>query len=53
VPAPVWEIYAVDAQGWRRLDSGPAVAAGSLRLDPAGSLLSWDNGGVARTALLD
>ena len=52
-PPPVREIYAVDAQGWRRLDSGPAVAAGSLRLDPAGSVLSWDNGGVARTAPLD
>lgn len=52
-PAQVREVYAADAQGRRRLDSGPAVAAESLSLDPTTSLLSWDNGGVTRTAPLD
>lgn len=51
-PAPVREVYAVDSQGWRRLDSGPGVA-GPLRLDAGTSLLSWMNGGAVPTAPLD
>jgi hypothetical protein len=53
VPPLVREVYAVDAQGSRRLDSGPALAEKSLRLDPATSTLSWLNAGAQRTAPLD
>ena len=53
-PRPaVREVYAVDAEGWRRLDSGPALGEASLRLDAATSTLSWVNAGASRTAALD
>ena len=52
-PPAVREVYAVDAEGWRRLDSGPALGEASLRLDAATSTLSWVNAGASRTAALD
>jgi hypothetical protein len=52
-PAPVREVYAVDRLGWRPIDTGPEIAAGSLTLDPATSVISWVNAGITKSALLD
>lgn len=50
-PAPVRSVWASDGLGTRRLDEGPDIALGSLRL--TGSALSWVNGGVSRSATLE
>lgn len=49
--ASLVEVWRVDRSGTlRRLDSGPAIVTGSLRLH--GSTLSWRHGSAPRTALL-
>jgi hypothetical protein len=44
------EVHAGDAQGTRRLDSGPQVEEGSLRL--SGDTVSWRHGSIRRSARL-
>jgi hypothetical protein len=46
-----WEVWALDTNGPRRLDSGPNLVLDSLELN--GSTLTWINDGVTRTATLD
>jgi hypothetical protein len=52
-PPAIREVRVADTQGTRLLDSGPALAEASLRLDAATSLLSWVNAGQTRSAPLD
>ena len=50
-PTPARSVWASDGLGTRRLDTGPDIALGSLVLN--GSVLSWVNGGLSRSAGLE
>jgi hypothetical protein len=50
---PRGEIYAVDAQGWRLVDSSPDIALDSLTLDKATFVISWVDAGATESAPLD
>jgi hypothetical protein len=50
-PTPARSVWASDTLGTRRLDIGPDIELHSLALN--GSMLSWVNGGLTSSALLE
>ena len=50
-PTPARSVWASDGLGTRRLDTGPDIALESLALN--GSVLSWVNGGLSRSSVLE